>query len=356
MNKGLRKLKNQNIFELGSLLLIFLLFSSIVFAQKTVVTPKPNPKPFPQTPKVEPPDPPDVVWNDDIPFEKTIQVDEGVLINLCISEGNVKINGWERDELRVFINQGSKAGFKVHNKNRDNKPSRLTILGYDPTKSKGKDESQWLSGDQIELDVPMRTNLSSLTGVEGDVTVSIQSISKAIVKINEGNINLRDISEKISAKTFDGNIFVEDSKGDIDLDTTNGSVLGYNLEPIEVDDALKAKTNNGSVLLQSATHSVIEVSSITGTIKFSGEIQTDGQYTFRNTNGQILLEMPENSSCVLEVLSEMNKFQHNNFKFVTYNISNAGSTMQMVRAQLGKGDATISLQNQSGKIVLLKKK
>lgn len=344
-------MKNQFIFMTGKFLILFIIFSASVFAQKAVVaTPKPKP-----APKHQPiPDPPDAPWKDDIPFEKSITVDNGVNISLCVSEGNIKINGWERDELRVFISEGGKAGFKVFNKNSNGKPSRLTILGYDPTNPKAESHNQCLSGEQIELDVPVGTNLSNFKGIEGEVQVSIQSVAKAIVKINEGNIELRNIGEKITAQTFDGNISVEDSKGNIGLDTTNGSIFAYNVEPIEDGDSLKAKTTSGSIVLQSSTHSIIEASSISGLIRCKGEIQNNGQYNFKSTTGQILLEIPMKSSFVVEIWSQKGKFSYDvPLKILTEEFDS--SSLRRLVAQMGDGgDAKINLGTSSGRVAIKK--
>src|SRR5258708_22689376 len=40
-------------------------------------------------------------------YEKSIAVDPRVNITLCVSQGDVKINGWSRNEVRVFIKNGS---------------------------------------------------------------------------------------------------------------------------------------------------------------------------------------------------------------------------------------------------------
>ena len=348
-------MKPPRIFEVGGILLLFIFFSAQIFAQKPiVVTPKPKPTPK-HKPMPDPLDAPEIaMWNDDVPFEKSIEVDDSLNLSLCVSEGNIKINGWERGELRVFINRGSKAGFKVHNKNSKGKPSRVTILGYDPTKPKGSDESQCLSGEEIELDVPVGTNLSNFSGTEGGVSVSIQLVSKAIVKVNEGNIQLRGIKEKVFAKTFEGDISVEDSKGNIDLDTTSGSILAFNVAPIEDGDGLRVKTNNGSIVVQSGKHSIIEATSITGLIKFNGAIKSDGQYNFRNTNGQILLEIPKESSCMVEVLSQKGKFSFDKEIPLKILTEEDNPRVRRLTAQIGGGAATVNLESQSGRISIKK--
>jgi hypothetical protein len=389
MGKGLKTLKNQKIFRLGQVFILLAIFSGWVFAQQNIFT-APTPKPKAKvhktpkaTPKVKTPaemppaDTPEipeasnpVIWDkeekgekgkkeriiyneDDTPYERFIEVDSNVSIDLCVSGGNLKINGWDRDEVRVFVNRGSKAGFRTYGKNGDGKPTKVTILGHDPLKDKGKDISRCLSGQEIELDIPKGGFLGKLDGLQGRVNVTIESIAKATnVKINSGNIRFREISEGITALTFDGNIYVEDSAGLIDLNTQNGGILVYNVEPFEEGDALKAKTNSGSLVLQSGRHSVVEATSITGLIKFTGEIREDGQYNFKNTSGEILLEIPEDSSCTMEIISQKGKLLYD--IPLKVKSQSSGTLLRTLKVQAGDGEGNISIVNQDGRIIIKK--
>jgi hypothetical protein len=383
MDQGKETLTNQYISKFLGFLFLIVVFSGLTLAQQTTeITPTPRPaakiKPFPkpkckdcpetlpETPGAEMPEAPNREisptpdwkeknkFGDDFTTEKSIEVDNGVQIDLSVCEGNIKINGWDRNEIRVFINHGSKAGFRTFGKNDDGKPTKVTILGYDPAKDKGKEVTQCISGEEIQLDVPNQSSLSKLIGTAGKVSVTIESIAKAtLVKINQGDILLRDISEGIVAKTYDGNISVEDSNGVIDLDATNGRILVYNVEPLEEGDTLKVKTNSGSLIVQSSTHSVIEATSVSGLIKFTGEIQTDGQYTFRNTNGQILLGIPKETSCQVEINAQKDRFSSDiPLKVITVN--DYPPSMRRTLGTFGEGEAIIKLINQNGRITIKK--
>ncbi len=131
--------------------------------------------------------------------------------------------------------------------------------------------------------------------------------------------------------------------------------LRYNLEPSEIGEALKAKTNSGSVVLQAIGHSVVEARSLSGLIRFTGEIISDGQYSFNNTSGQIFLSIPEDSSCLFEVVAEKNKFLYSDFKFTRLDVSKASPTLQKTIGQIGDGEAQVVLVSQSGIIRIRKK-
>ena len=107
------------------------------------------------TVKTSPKTPPAVVYNFNFDTsEKAIIVDPKINISLCVQGGNIKINGWDRNEVRVFINEGSPVGFKVLQKNRQTeKPVWIMVTAYDKKKNPGASE-ECISGDEIEIDAP----------------------------------------------------------------------------------------------------------------------------------------------------------------------------------------------------------
>ena len=131
-------------------------------------------------------------------------------VSLCVSGGNLKINGWDRNEVRVFVNEGSAIGFKVlENDKKSQLPAWIMILGFDPKKAAGSGQ-ECLSGDEIEIDLP-RNAAAKLKNEE--TKVSVNSIRKIVIQNLVGDILLNNISEGIQAVTYEGDIIVEKSEG-----------------------------------------------------------------------------------------------------------------------------------------------
>lgn len=385
MNKGLRKLKNQNIFDIAKILILFVILGGFAVAQTQLNNhpiPKPSskktPKPKPHTvcPECEveapvtPETPPTSITRsngkdslkdgrrieneDDIPYEKSIQVESDVSINLQVCEGNVRINGWDRDEVRVFVSGGSKVGFKAAAPKRKNgKTASITVLGFDPKVDKGDDLSTCLYGDEIEIDVPMGARFSKIVG--RDAKFTIKSLAKVSLENTEGEISLSDIQEEINVKTYNGDITVENSSGTIHLETFDGDVFVYNSEPLDTGDVLTIKANN-SIYLQSVSHSIIEANSTSGSITYSGEIQTDGQYSFKNNKGNIALSIPEESSCMVEVLVQKGRFSFIDLPIKVITENKSPVSVQKIVGQMGEGEATINIVSASGRILIRKLK
>ncbi|MGI8470397.1 MAG: DUF4097 family beta strand repeat-containing protein [Pyrinomonadaceae bacterium] len=329
---------------------LFAFFSaSNIFAQTTIVNPKIV---------IAPPRPPSkprqahkTVRNEsEIPAEKFIVVDTKVNISLCVSEGNVKINGWQRDEIRAFVSGGSDAGFSVRDKNNQTgKPNLITVLGFDPSKKTETGLDECLSGDSIELDVPRGASVD-ITGRENDISIS--SVNKVTVKNDDGNILLNDIAQGIEARTYQGDITVEKSSGAMTLINTNGNIVALDTAANDVGDVLRARTSSGGISLQQVAQKQIEANSNTGSIRFDGAFASGGQYAFGTTNGAINLLIPAASSFKIEAFYSGAFQSEIPLKIVTEDVM---PQIKKLNAIIGAGDANLSLKNISGAIRIRKK-
>ena len=282
--------------------------------------------------------------------EKSIAVDAKVNVSLCVSEGKLKVNGWERSEIRAFVGGESRIGFEVLQKNgQNNSAIWVKVLGFDPAKGKEAGAEECLSGEEIELDVP-RGAIINVTGSESKTT--IDSVRKVTVEIDGGDIFLNNIAQGIEAKTFQGDITVENSSGAMTLNTTTGNIVAFGVGPSEIGDVFKAKTSSGAIALQRIGHRQAEASSNSGSIKFVGEFQSGGQYKLGTQNGSISLLLPEKSSFKLNASFGFGVF---NYDVPLQNIQkNSTSKAQSLSAQMGGGDAALSLKTVSGAIRIKK--
>ncbi|MGI8788051.1 MAG: DUF4097 family beta strand repeat-containing protein [Pyrinomonadaceae bacterium] len=291
-----------------------------------------------------------IINTDDASTEKSITVDAKVNIQLCVSNGKLKINGWERNEVRAFVDGGSEIGFKILQKDKqNNNVVWVKILGFDPLKNKDSNLGECLSGEQIELDVP-RGAVLDIQGQASETT--IESVGKVSVENVGGDIFLNNIERGIDAKTYEGDVTVGKSGGAVSLQSTTGNIVAFDVAPGEIGDVFKAKTSSGAITLKNVKHRQMEVVSNSGSMRFAGELQTGGQYTFRTSNGSILLTIPQNSSCKINALYGYGKLD-SEFKLETITVNNTSKAQSLV-ASIGGGDATLNLTTYSGAIHIKK--
>lgn len=339
-NQKFRRLKSAATF----FALVFFGGASFAFSQSPL--PKPQiPRP-PAAPKPNRNSAVKVINDSDIAAEKSIAVDARVNVQLCVSAGKIKINGWERGEIRAFVGAGSPVGFKVLQRGKTGgAPVWVEVLGYDAAKNKEANPDECLSGDAIEIDVP-RGAVVSIKSRESETTVD--SVDKVTVENVGGDISLTNIRRGISAKTYEGDVTVEKSSGAMTLSAMSGNIVVLDVAPLDVGDAFKANTNSGAVIMQGAEHRQIEASTNSGSIKFTGALQNGGQYNFRAFNGAVNLSIPQNSSSKINASYGFGTFDS---QIPMQNVvKSAPAAARNLSAQIGAGEAVLNLSTYSGAI------
>lgn len=278
--------------------------------------------------------------------EKALAVAPNVNIKLpCISQARVTVNGWQRDEIRVFIKNGSNVGFKVHEKDpKTGKPVWVLISGQ----GTGGPMSDCISGDRVDIEVPVGASLT-ITGRRSDTRVD--SVKKIHLENAGGKVALRNISGGIFAKTFEGDVAVENSGGQVTLQTTTGNIIAYGVTPGQVGDVFKATTSNGRITLQNVDHRQIVANSVSGELLFSGKFLSGGIYAFKTSAGSIRLAIPQASSCRVVAWYGGSIDSEIPMKIITSDVSPAGKSLN---ALIGGGDATVNLSTNVGQILITK--
>lgn len=344
-------LKNTTLRKFSLLAFALLLFASFPFVRAQSIEVHPNAVVVPVKGKLKVKRKLKEITSDEgTPVEKSIAVDAKVNVSLCVSEGRLKINGWERNEIRAFVDNGSQLGFLVMQRNRQNNSvGLLKVTGFDTSQPHTRDSEECLSGDEIELDVPRGATVI-VKGRSSETT--IETVRKVDVKNIGGDISLSNIAEGINASTYEGDVTVENSGGAISLESSNGNVVAVAVAPSEIGDAFRAKTNSGAIVLQQIGHRQAEAISISGSIKFAGELLGGGQYDLKTQNGSISLAVPEKSSIKLTASFGFGAF---NSEIPLQNqVKSPVSRAQSLTATLGKGEATLNLTTYSGAIRIKK--
>lgn len=321
----------QNLKIKTGIILSIFLFAAAISAQV--------PKPVkPQYPKSE------------TPAEKAIAVDAKVNISLCVAKGKINVNGWDRKEVRAYVSSGgSRVGFKVLKKDKDEKAVWVMVVGFDTRETGASQSEECLSGDDIELDVPR----GAIVNIKSrDSETKIESVDKVRFSNVGGNVFFDNIANGIEAETKQGSIMVGNSGGSIGLSTTNGNIVVFNANPSEISDFLKVHTINGTITLQEIEHLLLDVNSFSGSIKFTGEPLGGGQYNFVTQSGAIMLSIPQESSCKVNAFWRSGAF---NSLIPMQNIKKTSvSGVQNLTGQIGGGEAMFNLTTSGGRIFIQK--
>jgi hypothetical protein len=295
--------------------------------------------PFPRPGRVDPPNPGET-------SEKSIAIDPNAAIQLCVLDGRLRVNGWNRSEMRVFVREGSHINVRVLEKSADSDKPVWVLIASEGKPGAGP---ECLSGDLIEIDAP--TGASFI--VKGRTTqMRFDTIKKVEAYNVEGSIALRNIPGGITASNSQGGVTVENSGGSISLESSTGNIVAYEVTPGKVGDVFKAKTNSGAISLQRVEHRQIEARSVTGSLLFDGKFLTGGLYNFRTSNGAIRLMIPHDSSCTIKAAYGFGLFNSElPMEVLTETVAQGGKSLV---AKMASGNATVNLTTSSGSIGIRK--
>jgi hypothetical protein len=343
--------KNIIVKKMSLLTFVLFLFAPLFFVSAQIIETKPKviAAPIKEQLKIKQKGKIIEVENDST-AEKSITVDPRVNISLCVSEGKLKVNGWERNEIRAFVGNGTQIGFRVQQKGaQSGSPILVRALGFDPAKETRTGLDECLEGEEIELDVPYGAVIN-VKGSESETT--IDSVRRATVLINGGDIFLNNITQSIEARTYQGDIMVTNSSGAMRLTCTTGNIVTFDVGASEIGDVFKARTSSGAITLQKVGHRQTEASSNSGSVRFNGEFQSGGQYSFSTQNGAILLSIPEKSSFKFNASYGFGVFMP---EFSLDKIeNNTTPRAKTATGQAGSGDSTLNLKTVSGAIRIKK--
>ncbi len=282
--------------------------------------------------------------------ESSIKVDPSINISLCVTQGNVKVNGWNRDEIRVFVVDSGSFAFKVLQKSpKTDAPVWVMIVAAE-SKPKQASPNECLFGD-IEIDAPINATIN-IKGQE--VTTQIDSVRRVNVRSIGGNISARNVSNGVTASAGQGDITVEGSQGAMLLESTTGNIVVFEAGPSEIGDIFKARTQGGTVSMQALDYRQLEVNSISGSVVYIGRVLSGGTYGFGTTNGSIRVTLPQNSAASLSASYGFGSFNSDlPIKITTENISEG--PVKSIIGSLGEGgDALLKLTTNNGNILIRK--
>jgi hypothetical protein len=309
-------------------------------------------QPFPGKVKVKefPPEPPQ--FGETGTYEKSIKVDPKVNLSMCVTEGNVKVNGWSRNEVRVFVKDGNPFALKVIQKGpRSGDPVWISIFAAATSTGTPMPGGECISAEDIEVDVPDDATFN----IKGKQTrIAVDGIRKTGVINIGGDISIRNIAEGVSASTGQGDVMVENCEGSINLQSSTGNIVVFGASPSQVGDSFRAKTNSGAIALQRVEHRQIDVNSISGVTMFDGELLSGGVYSFGTTNGSIRVAIPQDSSFMIDATYGFGNF-NSELPIKTNQEDVQPGGVKRVRGQAGSGDARLSMTTSTGQIRIIKR-
>jgi hypothetical protein len=328
--------------------------------------------------------------------EKTFNVSKGDKLEVSISNGNISISTWDKDQ--AYIKARNINSDDLNNLKIEQQGNKVVV------EFKGQDSDDFY----VEISIPSKFNLDLSTG-GGNISVNGNINGKVESSTGGGNIDLNDVGDKLSVSTGGGNISVGNVNGESEISTGGGNIsvgdvkskaevstgggniligniggngevstAGGNISVGKVSGSAELSTAGGNINLDGATGKVevstaggnISLKNISGSIEANtagGNINADlspasnSTSEFNTAGGDIYLSVPSDAKAnivatvyVGQHISEpdVEKMIKSDFEPATVDISNKNLIKKFT---LNGGGAMIELNTASGKIKINKK-
>lgn len=249
--------------------------------------------------------------------------------------GSVRVSGWNRSEIHVTgtLGQGTE---------------RLDISP---------------DGDRVRIRVVLPREGRNVRGSDLEIRLPARSVVQ--VRTVSANIEVTDVQGDVQARSVSGQVRVGGSTQSVDAESVSGTV-----EITAPTQQVRAKTVSGSLLLRGARgtadlstvsgdaeldggrFSRLQFKSVSGELRFRGELDRNGVYNLESHSGSLELRLPRATAADFEVRTFSGRIT-NEFGPEAERTSRHGPGYQL-RFTSGNGGPLVTVKTFSGSVKLLR--
>jgi hypothetical protein len=258
--------------------------------------------------------------------DQTVAVTRGARLDVSSFSGDVTVEAWDRDALRVQSEHSARDRVEID--------AGSIAISVRPSSRNGAPRSI-----DLHLTVPrwMRVDVS---GTYTDVTITgVQS--EVNVETVRGDVTVTGGSRFVSLKSVEGAVILRNAAGRIALRSVNEGIVAA-----DISGDLAAETVNGDIELSRMQTTSVEAATVNGDISYDGVIRDEGQYRMTTHNGDIEVGIPETANARIAVRTFNGELE------VGFPVKLAEGAQRNRRFDLtlGSGSARIELESFGGTI------
>ena len=249
-------------------------------------------------------------------FQKTVPLTKDGKVILCNVAGDIEVKTWDKAEVKIDALKISKA--TSLEKAKENAAKVKIVVTEEGSTLRIETKYPKIRIRSLNVSVKYWLFIPSMVSanvdsVSGDLT--LEKIGGAVkAETVSGDVSLNDIAGALKAKSVSGdvevfkadkgadcksvsgNLEIHDVKGDVDASTVSGDVTVEH-----VNGSIEAKTVSGEIELLDVTDAkVVKAGTVSGSVKYVGEIYADGRYYLKSHSGCINMIIPSDSAFDLE--------------------------------------------------------
>jgi hypothetical protein len=233
-------------------------------------------------------------------IERVATVDPNVLISVCVASGDIKVRGWDRNQVRARSSDAPEIELRRSGPGDSAPAKEIAVLTSDDER---RQPASCMADVDIELDVPRGASVKVQTR-DGDIQVT--DVSAVEAKSMNGDIHLDGVKRAAEADTLGGNVSLRNASGSAKLHSVGGSVEALEVGPGAAGDTFEAATVGGDIALEKSSYLKVEVGSVGGNLNISGPLARSAHYELKTISGDIHLSLPPDSSFRLDAKLSQN--------------------------------------------------
>lgn len=258
--------------------------------------------------------------------DAVIPVERGNRLDVDNFAGEVVVDAWDRDEVRV--------------------QSDLS-------------DRQILDAARSGATVRIRTRSRNGGPGSADMRITVPRWMDVHVEGNRLDVEVRGTEGEISVETIGGDVLVEGGTGHVSVRSIQGELLVRNararVEAVSVNERIGldniegeiyVETTNGDVSLRDIRSDRARASTVNGDIDYRGSIRDNGRYAFSTHNGDVDVTMAETANVTVSVSTFHGEFESD------FEVRLTGTRDRQFTFTLGTGRAQLELESFNGEIRL----
>lgn len=261
--------------------------------------------------------------------DTTFAVPAGARLELENHTGTVRIATWDRAEMRVRAEHGSRDAVEIE--------VRGAVVRVHAERDRGLPEFV-----DYDITVP-RAMAVSVDGVEADIT--IDGVAGEIeVHTVEGGVTVRGAAGAVGLHTVEGDIELEGGVGRITVEAVEGDVTIAGAR-----GTVLVETVEGDVTLENVESADVDLGSVEGNLRYAGTVQDGGRYRLTSHEGDVTLAAAAGLNATVSVATFDGSFEADPAFSVQVQQMRPGRRFSFT---LGSGSARIELETFEGEIRL----
>jgi DUF4097 and DUF4098 domain-containing protein YvlB len=262
-------------------------------------------------------------------IDTTFRMEKGGLVDLQALSGTIIVTGASGSDVRIRAS-AEQGGVRLR--------ASSTLATLRTVSDRGR-----MRDVRYEVAVPagirvlMNTTSGDLSASNLRGDLEIESISSTI-KLDDltGLVRIESVSGNITGTGLTGGAHIESTSGTISITDAAGDI--------------SVENTSGIIALAGIRSRVVRAESISGDIRFQGDVESDGRYEFSAFSGNVRLTLPASTGATL-TLSTYSGGITSDFPITLQQGTSAGKDKQL-QFRFGSGSARITAESFSGNIFI----